>query len=205
MAAEVVPEAIYGIDEYREQVLAPISRELRAQQAPAALLARDWLNARGAIARFDRMAIEIRVADAQENPRADLAVAAGVGTLVRNLVEQRGSALQAQQSYPDRPLIDLFKRAVRRGPDAELPPEYARLFGGGYDQLPTAGALWQRLLSDRFDGPAELQEPLQHILQHGTLAQRLLRSVGHDCHPRDIKATYQRLCACLSEGHSFRP
>jgi glutamate---cysteine ligase / carboxylate-amine ligase len=205
MSGEIVPEAIYDIDEYREAVLAPISRELRAQDAPPELLARDWLNARGAIARFDRMAIEIRVADTQENPRADLAVAAAVGTLLKNLVEQHGSTLLQQQSYPSPPLVDMFKRAVRRGPDAELPPGYGQLFGVAYDRIATAGEFCQRLLTKTFDGPSELEEPLQNILLNGTLAQRLLQSVGPDCHRRDIESTYRRLCACLVEGRSFRP
>ena len=205
MSGEIVPEAIFDMEEYRNVVLAPISKELRAQSAPPELLARDWLNARGAIARFDRMAIEIRVADTQENPRADLAVAAAVGTLLRILVEQRGASLEAQQAYASQPLVDMFKRAVRRGPDAELPPGYGLLFGGEYEKVATAGALCHRLLSKVFDGPVELEQPLQHILEHGTLAERLLRSAGYDCHKRDIEATYRRLCACLADGTSFLP
>lgn len=205
MSGQIVPEAIFSIEGYRDAVLAPISRELRETNAPAALQARDWLNARGAIARFDRMAIEIRVADAQENPRADLAIAAAVGTLVRNLVEQRGSTLLEQQTYPNKPLIEVFKQAVRNGPDAAVPREYARLFGHEFERLPTAGALCKQLLTNRFDGPVELEEPLQHILREGTLAQRLLRSIGPDCHRHDIASTYRRLCACLAEARSFQP
>ncbi|MFT4840385.1 MAG: carboxylate-amine ligase [Planctomycetota bacterium] len=205
MAGEIVPEAIFDMDEYRAAVLAPISRELRAHEAPPELLARDWLNARGAIARFDRMAIEIRVADAQENPYADLAIAAAVGTLVRNLVEQSGSSLAAQQSYANAPLVNLFKSTIRHGPEAELPPGYAQLFGGASSQTQSAGALCHRLLTNRFDGPVELEEPLRNILMTGTLAQRLRRSIGPDYDHRDIQTTYRRLCQCLAEGHSFQP
>ena len=43
---------------------------------PDAVLQHEWLNARGAIARFDRNTIELRVLDVQECPRADLAICA---------------------------------------------------------------------------------------------------------------------------------
>ena len=41
---------------------------------PDGTLQHEWLNSRGAIARFDRNAIEIRVLDIQECPVADLAI-----------------------------------------------------------------------------------------------------------------------------------
>ena len=42
---------------------------------PTGILQFEWLNSHGAIARFDRQTIEIRVLDAQEHPGADLAIA----------------------------------------------------------------------------------------------------------------------------------
>tara|TARA_R110002094_G_scaffold166621_2_gene149984 strand:+ start:788 stop:2026 length:1239 start_codon:yes stop_codon:yes gene_type:complete len=205
MAGEIIPEAIFDMQEYRSAVLAPISAQLRQHNAPKELLTRDWLNARGAIARFDRMAIEIRVADSQENPRADLAVAAAVGTLVRMLVAENCSSIREQQRYASAPLIGLFESAVCNGPEAPLPPGYAELFGSDTSRAPTAGALCQDLLRARFDGPAELEQSLEHILREGTLAQRLRRAIGPDYAPHDIAAAYRRLCACLAEGESFRP
>src|SRR5690606_19484263 len=92
----VVAEAVYSRASYEAEVLQAIYRDL-AELDPEGVLAHEWVNARGAIARFDRMAIEIRTADTQECPRADLALAELVVAAVRSLVEQRHSPTQAQQ------------------------------------------------------------------------------------------------------------
>ena len=75
VTGEVVPEAIGSIGEYHERLLEPIYRDL-APHDPEGILRNEWVNARGAIARFDRMAIEIRVLDVQETPLMDVAYAA---------------------------------------------------------------------------------------------------------------------------------
>ena len=66
ITGEVVPEPVGSIGEYHERVLEPIYRDL-APHDPEGVLRHEWVNARGAIARFDRMAIEIRVLDVQES------------------------------------------------------------------------------------------------------------------------------------------
>src|SRR5205823_857916 len=71
----VIPETIGSYRSYQEQVLQPIYQDI-APHDPRGVLRHEWLNSRGAIARFDRHAIEIRVADAQECPLADVAIAA---------------------------------------------------------------------------------------------------------------------------------
>lgn len=206
MAGAIVPEPIFDRERYRDEVLRPISAQLRALGAPPELLARDWLNARGAIARFDRMAIEIRVADAQENPFADLAVAAAVTELVRALVEERHAALATQQAFSQDALVAMFPRVARRGPAASLPPGYAALFGCD-GPCETAGELLRTVLRRRFEGPPELERPLQRILERGTLAERLLaalRAGGGTTRDR-LRDVYGRLQACLRDGAGFLP
>ena len=75
VTGDVVPEPIGSIGEYHERVLEPLYRDSR-RTIPRACLRHEWVNARGAIARFDRMAIEIRVLDVQETPVMDVAYAA---------------------------------------------------------------------------------------------------------------------------------
>ncbi|MEZ6037838.1 MAG: glutamate-cysteine ligase family protein [Planctomycetota bacterium] len=207
MAGDVVPEAVFTFDGYKEKVLAPISAELRAIGAPPELSTRDWLNARGAISRFDRMAIEIRVTDTQECPRADIAVAAAIGGLVRMLVEQRTSTLADQQKWKQSHLVALFKRTIRHGPEALLADErYVRLFGVAPSEVSTAGQLWRSCIErDVLAVPRELEEPLETIVRDGTLAERLLRALGSEFDRADLQFTWRRLCHCLAEGRSFLP
>ncbi|MFT5286814.1 MAG: carboxylate-amine ligase, partial [Planctomycetota bacterium] len=64
MTGEVIPEAIFDVETYRKVVLGAIDVQLKERGASQVLMGNEWTNARGAIARFDRMAIEIRLIDA---------------------------------------------------------------------------------------------------------------------------------------------
>ncbi|MCZ7598158.1 MAG: glutamate-cysteine ligase family protein [Gammaproteobacteria bacterium] len=68
IAGHVVPEAVTGIDAYHELILAPMYADI-APHDPDGILQEEWLNSRGAIARFDRNAIEIRVLDSGVSAR----------------------------------------------------------------------------------------------------------------------------------------
>jgi Zn finger protein HypA/HybF involved in hydrogenase expression len=79
----VIPERLFTETEYRglfDRIAADI-----APHDPDGVLDPLFLNSRGAIARFDRNAIEIRTIDIQECPAADLGVIAAVVALVRRL------------------------------------------------------------------------------------------------------------------------
>ena len=58
ISGRVVPEPIPSIDSYHQTILEPIYKAIHPLD-PKGILAHEWLNARGAIARFERMAIEI--------------------------------------------------------------------------------------------------------------------------------------------------
>ncbi|MCA9056823.1 MAG: hypothetical protein KDA75_23530, partial [Planctomycetaceae bacterium] len=84
----VVPEPVFTREVYERDLLGGLYRDI-APFDPDGLLQEEWLNARGAIARFDRMAIEIRVLDVQECPSADLAIVALTTAVVKALCEDR--------------------------------------------------------------------------------------------------------------------
>jgi gamma-glutamylcysteine synthetase len=64
IAGNVVPEDITGEADYQRVILAPMYRDIAALDTQG-VLQEEWLNSRGAIARFDRHAVEIRVVDCQ--------------------------------------------------------------------------------------------------------------------------------------------
>ena len=70
----VVPEPVTTKARHEAEILAPMYAEI-APLDPEGELQDEWLNSRGAIARFQRDAIEIRLLDVQETPYADLAIA----------------------------------------------------------------------------------------------------------------------------------
>ncbi len=82
VTGQVVPEPAFTHAQYQEDILGRLYRDM-APHDPDGVLRHEWANARGAIARFDRGAVEIRIIDAQECPAADLAVVAAVTSVVR--------------------------------------------------------------------------------------------------------------------------
>jgi len=74
LAGKVVPEQVFSKKDYSEKIFNPIVAAILPYDTEG-ILEHYFLNSRGAIARFDRNAIEIRVLDLQECPKADLAIA----------------------------------------------------------------------------------------------------------------------------------
>lgn len=201
----VVPEAVYSRASYEAEILQAIYRDL-AELDPEGVLAHEWVNARGAIARFDRMAIEIRTADTQECPRADLALAELVVAAVRSLVEQRHSPTQAQQRVSTELLARFHQDSVRHAGAATWPTrEYLALFGIDAERLSvrdTWACLAQELLP-RDASTVARDAALAVVLEEGTLAERIAAALTGTPGVAPQRAVYQRLAACLAEGTSF--
>ena len=199
IAGLVVPEAIESFGDYHRKVFAPMYRDI-APHDPDHILQHEWLNSRGAIARFDRNAIEIRLLDTQERPAADLAVAALVASVIERLFREATLAERAN-AIGTAALRTVLDRCIIEGERAEIRErDYLALFGVSERSVP-AGALWRRL-ADAASVDAH-RAPLQVIFDEGTLATRLRKSVGPVEHAR-LERVYRNLCACLAENRAFR-
>ena len=207
MTGDVIPEPVYSMTEYEERILAPIQREIAALE-PEGILRGEWLNSRGAIARFDRSAIEIRLLDAQECPAADVACAWAVACLVRDLCQERWGSSDEQRAFSTRALAQLLERTTALGPRASIDdPAYARALGWRGQAAPLAGELWSRIVEESVV-PArgttdELLAPLRWIERHGTLAERLLRATGRDVQRARLREVYGELARGLIGGRLF--
>jgi glutamate---cysteine ligase / carboxylate-amine ligase len=202
MAGEVIPEPIFDPQLYRSQVLAPISAGLRQIGAPEVLLGNEWLNARGAIARFDRGSVELRLADAQERPAADLALACAHLNAVKALVEERFAPLSKLVAVPQQPLVDLLQRTIKLGPAAPLGDSGLGVLLGA-DNAQSAGELWRSIAERTFSGPAELGQALEVVLKSGTLAERMLRFAGPTPQISRLVEMIHELCRCLKANVPF--
>ena len=112
---------------------------------PEGLLQDEFLNARGAIARFDRSTIEIRVLDTQECPSADLALAAVVVAALKGLVEERWSTYEEQKAWDTRRLAEILALTIQNAGRTLVPQEYAQLFGVYAPSNIPARVIWRRL------------------------------------------------------------
>ena len=206
IAGAIVPEPVFSEQEYEERIFVPMMREV-ARVNRSRILQAEWLNSRGAIARFGRGSIEIRVLDVQECPRADMAIAALTFAVLRELVERHGAGLPdlARRTSTAARKAQLFTCA-RHGLDAPLRlPDLRDVFG-----LParatTARKLWHHLLT-RFAPQDALSAShravITTILRHGTLAERLLaerRRTG-----RSFEPLLRRLADCLAGNQMLTP
>jgi len=204
ISGSVVPEALEEGTraEYEREILAPIYRDL-APLDPDGVLRHEWVNARGAIARFDRSAIEIRVLDVAECPAADLAIAEALIAAVKALCDEELSSYADQRRLPTAPLADLLRDVARTGEQTPVrDTALLRVLGfpGSAPGEPTAADVWRHLIETTLpDGPEQLlaHARLDVILREGPLARRILCA-------GEIAAVYCKLADCLGTGRMLR-
>ncbi len=206
VTGEVIPEPVYTVGAYNETILKKMYREI-ALYDPDGILQHEWLNSRGAIPRFDRSAIEIRVLDVQERPEADLAIAAANAAVLKALVAERWSSQESQAYWPVDRLVSILRRTARLGKSAVINDvEYLNAFGFPEPEA-TAGELWRHLLAEVLplvgDMGKDLSDALALILDRGTLSQRILGAVGQEPSRDELRNLCRRLCRCLVDGEPF--
>ncbi|MDD5328707.1 MAG: glutamate-cysteine ligase family protein [Sulfuricella sp.] len=200
---QVIPETVASRAGYETAILAPMYRDI-APLDPAGVLCHEWLNTRGAAARFDRCAIEIRVIDVQECPLADLAVAALIVAAVRAVYDARWAPLSEQQEIGVEALARIMRACNREAERAPIEHDaYLRLFGFPGRRC-EARELWSHLAESMPSGQRERwHAPLQAILRQGPLARRILKAVGQEVAKDRLREVYGALCDCLEQGRMF--
>lgn len=205
LIGRVIPDNATSRAGYETEVLAPIYRDI-APLDPDGVLRHEWLNARGAIPRFERDALEIRVLDMQECPQADLAVAALTSAVARALFDGRWSAATAQRRIDTAALAEILI-ACTRDADCAVIDNADYLAQLGFPQARCeARELWHHLRAACAADPLLAQvnpAPLDAILSHGPLARRILRALGSGFDHERLQAVYRELCDCLAEGRLF--
>ncbi len=205
LCGSVVPEPVYSKADYEREIYAPIAAQL-APHDPDGVLQAVYSNSRGAIARFERGSIEIRVLDLQECPAADLAILRTVVALLRELVAETLLPAAEQRAVPVVPLAQVFNATVEQGERAPI-NEAVLLRAAGLppDRTVSAGDWWRSVITRLDPGanasPAE-QRALEVYLREGTLARRLEKAFRTG---RPIDAIYRQLADGASENQIFTP
>jgi gamma-glutamyl:cysteine ligase YbdK (ATP-grasp superfamily) len=204
IVGQVVPEAVFSQAQYEREILGRIYSDLEPLD-PEGVLRHEWANARGAIARFERGTIEIRLIDTQECPRADLAVVAAVVSAVKALAVGRLSERDVATDPSTESLARLLAEATVDGERAVARDRtLLRALGVKKDGVPL-GELWDRLLDAHPpDDPAEeWTSSLQTILRRGPLARRMLDAAGASRSRSALRRVAEGLCRCLERNESF--
>ena len=199
----VVPEAVTSQAAYESSILEPIYADL-APHDPEEILRDEWVNARGAIARFSRGTVEIRVLDIQECPAMDLALLQGIVALLRATTQEQWSPLSHYSKLSTETLAELFSATSRKGAAARITnPELLAAFGKPKARNLTVGTLLEDLFSDVCTEHTTWRSPIELILNQGNLSQRILRATGIDPSRHQLRKVYEDLAGCLAAGEAF--
>ena len=206
ITGHIIPEVVSSREAYEEHILSPMYRAI-ALHDPERLLRFEWLNSRGAIARFGRKAVEIRVADVQEAPIMDVAIAAAVIGAVKALHGQSLSTTAMQDNLAPRQLARILSDCARDGSRARIDdPAYLKLFRYPADDCSVMD-LWKHIASfepvvteiDR----SRSAVAWNLLMDSGSLSSRLLRAAGESPDRARLAELYRELCDCLARGQTF--
>jgi gamma-glutamyl:cysteine ligase YbdK (ATP-grasp superfamily) len=114
IVGDVVPEYVFSLDQYGKEIIGKYSLDLARVGAHKCLLNQDWINSRGAVLRFDRKAIEIRIMDEQECIKSDVALSCFVKALLKGLTNETAELL------PHELLVRDFRSIIHDGLKARV-------------------------------------------------------------------------------------
>jgi gamma-glutamyl:cysteine ligase YbdK (ATP-grasp superfamily) len=200
ITGKVIPEAVFSKRNYLNSIYEKIKADI-APWDPEGILNPIWVNSRGAIPRFDRGSIEIRIMDIQECPAADLAITELVIETIRALVNGKFISLEEQMKHRTEILAAILDDTAQFGQQAKIySGEYLGIFG--LNDMASAKEVWQHIYQRVLVYSPYLYQwnpELSVIFSEGTLSDRILSRLGNDRSPEKIKSVYRNLCDCLAQ------
>ncbi len=199
LMGKLIPEPVYTREDYFRQVFQPIVNDFIPFD-PAGIMKPYFLNSRGAIARFDRAAIEIRVMDVQECPKADLCIVQIIVALLKTLCDVEKDKMEHIKQMDTDLLCRIFKKAIQYGGNCLIEEkDYLALFGCTTSAV-RINDLWTRLLDTAIELEDKERETARHVLKIGTLSSRIARQFNKG---KSITAIYRTLANCAQENEWF--
>ncbi|MCE2956236.1 MAG: glutamate-cysteine ligase family protein [Bacteroidota bacterium] len=207
ITGKVIPERIFSKRNYLQKVYDKIKTDIAPYDA-SGVLNPIWVNSRGAIPRFDRGSIEIRIMDIQECPTADMAIIELVIETLKALVNGKFIHHEKQMEYKTDGLVAIYEKVLADGQRATIDDvDYLRAFGLSSPCSPRE--LWQKVI-EKITGSGntalEKWKPeLSVILTEGTLSERIIRAMNGDASTECIVRIYRQLAGCLAQNKMFIP
>lgn len=200
----VIPERVFTKVDYYATIFEPIKKAIKPHDTNN-ILDHHFLNSRGAIARFDRNAIEIRLVDIQESPKADMAICVLIIEVLKLLVNKKLAPIQQQKKWLKQELFNVLNPIIKDAENYHISNlDYLNLFL--IHETVSVKNLWKHLYGLAKDQIHETHhESIETILNEGTLATRILNAVGTDFTEAKIKNVYSRLADCLQKNTVFLP
>lgn len=206
ITGKVIPEAIFSKRNYLNTVYEKIKTDIGPYD-PDNILNPVWVNSRGAIPRFDRGSIEIRLMDIQECPAADMAIIELVIETIKALVSEKFAGLALQMEVSTEVLANILDETAIYGQSATIrASNYLDIFG--MSRPGSAKEVWHHIMKQLVQQNKTIKNwnpELSLVLSEGTLSDRILKSLNGDYSAESIKAVYHRLASCLEQNRMFVP
>ncbi|MCH8558470.1 MAG: glutamate--cysteine ligase [Balneolia bacterium] len=198
VSGKVIPEPVYSKSDYEKTILQPLYKAISPHD-PEGIMQFEWLNSRGAIARFDRGAIEIRILDIQECPEADIEIVVLLCEVLRMLTENKFGNISDLRKWPVDALYQIYASVVQKGEHAAITnSNYLSALGLSGSTM-TASEVWVYLYKT-----SGLKLPaIEHILGQGSLSSRIVAAAGKNPKPEKLFEISEVLCSCLRDGKMF--
>jgi glutathione synthase/RimK-type ligase-like ATP-grasp enzyme/gamma-glutamyl:cysteine ligase YbdK (ATP-grasp superfamily) len=206
---ELVPEYVESFADYRKRLLAPMYAALDRFPDTAAIR-HEFFNARAAILRFGRRAMEVRVLDTQECVEMDVAIAVFVRAALRRLTRQVAEGTITLP--PHAALVADFRACIADGGRARVHAPHLPVERDG-DGTSSARDVLRLLLdgarkSVRRD-EAELLERVGDVVEQGSLSERIRAALapheaaGPEAFRAALRQVYGELADCLEENRPW--
>ncbi len=202
MTGKVIPEQFFSRKEYFEGIFLPINKAIEPYDSEN-ILDHHFLNSRGAIARFDRSAIEIRVIDIQECPAADVAIAVFIVEVLKLLVSEELISLYDQKKWHENDLLEIFDEVIKDAEEAKISND---TFLAVFDLPPAVKVkdIWKRLYDlVRETISSKHRGIIEKILENGSLSTRILKALGETPSEEKIREVYREMGECLQENRLY--
>jgi glutathione synthase/RimK-type ligase-like ATP-grasp enzyme/gamma-glutamyl:cysteine ligase YbdK (ATP-grasp superfamily) len=207
---QIVPEYIESFADYRKRILAPMYAALDDFE-DAGRLRQEFLNARGAVIRFARKALEIRVVDMQECVRLDVAIAVFVRSVLRSLTRR---LLSGKLALPAHALLVADLRAtIQAGSVARV---VAPHLGDTLERDAAGTASARDVLRELLDSAqksvrrdeAPYLDVVERVIEAGSLSERIRAALepherGSGKFRRRLQDVYAELADCLERNEPW--
>lgn len=199
---DLLPEYIATLSDYRRKVLQPMYRAIEGRPG-AEVLKHDFLNARTAVFKMSRRALEIRVLDMQECVKMDIAIAVFARAVLRHFTERiLGGRLEMP---PRRMLVGDLWATIRSGTAARVAaPHLGDILPRDEVGHARAGDCIKSLLpiAERHirRDEAEYLALVEGIADNGSLGERIRAALApHEGDPEALRGATRMLYGDLSE------
>jgi glutamate---cysteine ligase / carboxylate-amine ligase len=205
ITGHLVPERVGSREQYEKEILERIYKDLEPHD-PDGILQDEWVNARGAIPRFSRNTIEIRVLDIQECPTADLAILQFIVAILKSLVNESISSYDTQKKLMVTDLEKLLLKCIATAEDSLVEDDaYLAALGITQSKPESVNDLLWSLLSRVSVPTTPWRKTIEFILRRGCLSRRIRKAAGKEPSPKKLREVYGKLADCLQHGALFEP